>query len=80
MGSWQVLVLTIVVIPIRFPMSNNRSWSILNWNVRVLTAKDKWLVVKHKIEERACGIVCLQETKREHFDQAYINIFFALLE
>lgn len=51
-------------------MSNNRTW-----NIRGLNAKAKWLALKQKIEESACSIVCLQETKRESFDLAYIRNF-----
>lgn len=56
-------------------MNNNKSWNILNWNIRGLNAPDKWLALRQKIEERVAGIVCLQEIKRELFDLAYINKF-----
>jgi exonuclease III len=56
-------------------MNNNRSWNILNWNVKAINASDKWLAIRQKIEESAAGIVCIQETKREQFDLAYINKF-----
>lgn len=58
-----------------FPMNNNRSWNILNWNIRGLNAENKWLALMQKIEESACSIVCLQETKRENFDLHYIRNF-----
>ena len=54
-------------------MNNNRTWNILNWNVRVINSSDKWLAIKQKVEECAAGIVCLQETKREIFDLTYIH-------
>ena len=56
-------------------MNNNRSWNILNWNVRGINSSDKWLAIRSKIEESAAGIVCIQETKRENFDLAYIHKF-----
>ena len=49
-------------------MNNNRSWCILNWNIRGVNSPEKWLALKQKIEESATGIICLQETKREDFD------------
>ena len=56
-------------------MNRNRSWNILNWNVRGLNSSDKWLAIRKKVEESAAGILCLQETKRENFDLAYIHNF-----
>ena len=58
------------------PMNNtNRSWNILNWNIRGINSKDKWLALRQKIDESDCNILCLQETKRESFDTAYIKNF-----
>ena len=54
-------------------MNNNRTWNILNWNVRGINSSDKWLAIKKKVEESAAGIVCLQETKIEIFDLTYIH-------
>lgn len=31
--------------------------------------------MRDKIEESACSIVCLQETKKEHFDMAFVRKF-----
>jgi exonuclease III len=50
-------------------------WNILCWNIRGLNASGKWDVVRNKLEESACSIVCLQETKRDHFDIAFIRNF-----
>ena len=55
-------------------MNRNRSWNILNWNVRGLNALDKWLAIRQKVEESAAGILCIQETKRENL-VAYVNNF-----
>jgi hypothetical protein len=52
---------------------DNRIWNILCWNIRGLNASSKWDVVRNKLEESACSIVCLQETKRDHFDMAFIK-------
>src|SRR4051812_14225156 len=53
----------------------NATWNILNWNIRGSNSQDKWLVVANKIPEENYSIVCLQETKRESFDPAYIKNF-----
>lgn len=44
-------------------------------NIRGINATSKWDAVRDKLEESACSIICLQETKREHFDTAYIRNF-----
>jgi exonuclease III len=53
----------------------NHSWQILCWNIRGLNASGKWDAVREKIEESACSILCLQETKKEHFDSRFISNF-----
>jgi endonuclease/exonuclease/phosphatase family metal-dependent hydrolase len=54
---------------------NNRNWHVLCWNVRGINGVDKWDVVRDKIEESACSVFCLQETKKEHFDQQFVRNF-----
>jgi exonuclease III len=44
----------------------NRNWNILCWNIRGINSKEKCDALRNKIEESACAIVCIQETKREH--------------
>jgi hypothetical protein len=56
-------------------LMDNRVWIILFWNIRGLNASGKWEAVRNKLEESACSIVCLQETKRDHFDMAFIKNF-----
>ena len=53
--------------------STNRSWNILNWNIRGMNSQDKWLALRQKIDESDCNILCLQETKRQNLDLAYIQ-------
>jgi hypothetical protein len=53
----------------------NRNWNILCWNIRGINNKEKWDALRNKIEESACAIVCIQETKKEHFDTPYIRQF-----
>ena len=52
---------------------NIRNWNILCWNIRGLNATDKHDAVRNKIEESGCSIVCLQETKIQHFDMPLIK-------
>jgi exonuclease III len=56
-------------------MNSTKNWKIMNWNIRGLNSDKKWDALSNKIEESGCDIVCLQETKREHFDLKYIKNF-----
>lgn len=51
----------------------NRSWNILNWNIRGINSDDKCNAVKEKIDESSCAVFCIQETKRDHFDHSFIR-------
>lgn len=51
----------------------NRSWNILNWNVRGINSSIRWNDIRQKIDESTCCIMTFQETKRDHFDLAYIK-------
>ena len=53
----------------------NRNWNILNWNIRGINDSNKWLALRNKIAEANVDIVCLQETKKEHFDYGYLKNF-----
>lgn len=48
--------------------NNNINWNVLNWNIRGLNDLDKQKAVRAKIEESACSMVCIQETKMPHLD------------
>ena len=54
---------------------DNRSWNILCWNIRGINAIAKCAVVRNKIEESSCPIICLRETKHEFFDISFIHNF-----
>jgi hypothetical protein len=54
---------------------NTRNWNILCWNIRGINASEKWDAVRDKIEESACSVICLQETKKENFDICFIRKF-----
>ena len=55
---------------------NLQLWLVLNWNIRGINDETKWPLISNKIEESKAHIVCFQETKREHFDLAYLNKIF----
>jgi exonuclease III len=55
--------------------SINRDWKILCWNIRGLNSAAKWLSLRDKIKESFCDVICLEETKREFLEQAYIKNF-----
>ena len=54
---------------------DRRQWNVLCWNITGINASDKWDAVRQKIEESACSVVCLQETKCSTFDSAFVRNF-----
>lgn len=53
----------------------SRNWGICNWNLRGINSQERCDDIANKVNESNCNILCLQETKREHFDSAYIRKF-----
>jgi exonuclease III len=53
----------------------NRIWRVLDWNIRGINSQERWDDISNKINESNCNIICMQETKREVFDSAYIKKF-----
>ena len=53
----------------------SRKWNILNCNIRGTNSQTRWDDLRDKIDESNCGIICLQETKKEAFDQYYLRSF-----
>jgi exonuclease III len=47
-----------------------KQWKVLCWNVRGINAKEKW---EDRISESNCDVICLQETKKQTFDQSFIK-------
>lgn len=45
------------------------------WNIRGINSQDKWNAVREKINESVCQVICIQETKRETFDNFYFRKF-----
>ena len=50
-----------------------KKWIVLCWNIRGLNAKDKQLALMNAIIISGCSVICLQETKKDHFDIAFIK-------
>jgi exonuclease III len=46
---------------------------VLCWNVRGLNGESRQREVRSKIDENACDIICLQETKYGEFDWQLIK-------
>lgn len=53
--------------------SITRAWNVLCWNVRGINAPSKHDAVRARILEGDCSVVCLQETKKVHFDLAFVK-------
>jgi exonuclease III len=53
--------------------SRNKSWNVLNWNIRRINNEDKQKAVRAKIEEGGCVVFCLQETKKENIDCKFLK-------
>lgn len=47
----------------------------LSWNARGINSQAKWDSIRNKIDELACNIMSLQETKKKNFDDSYIKKF-----
>jgi exonuclease III len=50
-----------------------RKWFVLCWNIRGLNSKTKQLALRNVINDCGCDVICLQETKKESFDMAFIK-------
>lgn len=50
-----------------------RKWNVLCWNVRGVNSDKKWNAIRDRISDSHCDVICLQETKRESFDVAFVN-------
>jgi exonuclease III len=55
--------------------SFHRSLKILSHNIRGINSDTKWNSLRNNILESNCDIVCIQETKKESFDDSYIRLF-----
>jgi len=48
---------------------------VLYWNVHGVNSSKKWNSIRDKISEAQCDVICLQETKHDFFDSAYLRKF-----
>lgn len=67
--SYSTLQITIVM------SQQHRNWNIICWNIRGINSNAKWRSIRERIEESACNVICLQETKKESFDNSYLRKF-----
>lgn len=52
-----------------------KPWKILSWNIRGLNSDKKWNSIRDRVTESNCNVICLQETKRSHFDIPFLRNF-----
>jgi endonuclease/exonuclease/phosphatase family metal-dependent hydrolase len=57
------------------PQNMHRSLKILSYNIRGINSDTKWNSLWNSIMETNCDILCIQETKKESFDDSYIRYF-----
>jgi exonuclease III len=57
--------------------NKGRTWIVICWNIRGINSSSKWNVIRSKIHESTCDILCLQETKREIFKAGNMKKFLA---
>lgn len=51
---------------------NNRNWVILCWNVRGVNSEKSGMLLRIELQTVTVTL-CLQETKREHFDDPFLR-------
>jgi hypothetical protein len=44
--------------------NRGRTWKITGWNIRGINSSSKWKVIRSKIHESSCDIICIHGTKR----------------
>jgi exonuclease III len=54
---------------------HNIDWKILSQNIQGINGTKKWNLLRNKINETNCDFICLQEIKRDHFDEPYLRKF-----
>lgn len=52
-----------------------KQWNVLSWNIRGINSDKKWNAIRDRMDNNNCDVLCLQETKRESFDLAYLRNF-----
>lgn len=56
-------------------MNLKKQWNVLCWNIRGINSEKKHLAIRNAIDLSGCSVICLQETKRDTFDAAYVKLF-----
>jgi endonuclease/exonuclease/phosphatase family metal-dependent hydrolase len=57
------------------PQNLHCSLKILSHNIRGISSETKWNSLRNNISDSKCDIICIQETKKESFDDSYIRRF-----
>jgi exonuclease III len=52
-----------------------KTWKVLDWNIHGLNSEAKQLAIRENMEESGCSVICIQETKKESFDNKSIRYF-----
>jgi len=52
-----------------------KNWKVLSWNVHGINSDKKWNAIRDRVSESCCDVICLQKTKRSHFDAMFIRQF-----
>jgi exonuclease III len=52
-----------------------KHWNVMSWNIRGINSDKKWNAIHDRLDDNNCDVLCLQETKRESFDLAYLRNF-----
>jgi hypothetical protein len=52
---------------------------VLSHNIRGINSTTKWNAIRCSIRDAGCDVICLQETKKEFFDSAYLKTFVLLI-
>lgn len=71
-----VLIQFMVTFSLPFAMDNQfRSWNVMCWNVKGMNVDAKILMIRQKVEESGCQVLCLQKTKKHNFTLVDIKTF-----
>lgn len=53
-----------------------KNWKVLSRNIHGINSDKKWNAIHDRISESCYDVICLQETKRSHFDALFIRHFY----
>jgi exonuclease III len=52
---------------------STRKWNVMCWNIKGVNSDKKWNAVRDRDVESYCDVICLQETKRDSFNDSFIR-------